>query len=78
MKYDDPEWDLVEGQEFENELMMQHANRVKEQGEKCPKCGQERGFDITGLKGGCDGEVTELHCPNCDEYFDPRKPRRVE
>jgi len=37
----------------------------------CPKCKQTRIFDITRCDG-CDGEVQELHCPECDHYFDPR------
>ncbi len=40
--------------------------------DKCPKCGYDGGFDISGIHGGCEGEVYEMHCPECDHYFDPR------
>jgi len=40
--------------------------------QKCPKCGQSKIFDISGIHGGCEGEVYEIHCPECGHYFDPR------
>lgn len=43
----------------------------------CPKCKQSELFDITGLDG-CEGEVYELHCPQCDAYFDPREQEALK
>ena len=37
---------------------------------KCPKCGYDKGFDITE-SAGCEGDVYELHCWNCGCYFNP-------
>ncbi|MCK5342433.1 MAG: hypothetical protein KAR20_03465 [Candidatus Heimdallarchaeota archaeon] len=42
---------------------------------KCPnpKCEHNGAFDIYSIIGGCAGEVTEIHCPECGHIFDPRK-----
>lgn len=39
---------------------------------KCPDCGYDGCFDVYACIGGCEGEVTKIHCPNCDAIFDPR------
>ena len=39
---------------------------------KCPKCNYDGVFDIYEIIGGCDGEVTKVHCPDCNHIFDPR------
>ena len=38
---------------------------------QCPNCGQTNCFDITSCNG-CEGEVYEMHCPECGCLFDPR------
>jgi len=43
---------------------------MNQQPTKCPKCGCIEGFDISSADG-CEGEVHELHCWNCDCYFNP-------
>ena len=42
---------------------------------KCPnpKCEHDGVFDVYSIIGGCEGEVTEIHCPECGYIFDPRK-----
>ena len=45
----------------------------KDKEKKCPKCGYDGAFDIYEIIGGCEGEVTKVHCPDCTHIFEPRK-----
>ena len=38
----------------------------------CPECGSNSVFDVYEVIGGCEGEVTKIHCPECGHIFDPR------
>lgn len=46
--------------------------------QRCIKCGSNGAFDIYEIIGGCEGEVTKIHCPNCGHIFDPRIYWRTE
>ena len=52
------------------EIQKKECGSVTEK--KCPKCNQDGVFDIYEIIGGCEGEVTKIHCPMCGHIFDPR------
>ena len=37
----------------------------REDKQVCPECGYDGCFDIYEIIGGCEGEVTKIHCSNC-------------